>query len=615
MANVILIGLLLQSTLFHGAISWIVRRHCLYYGNFSYVKPDEVQLGTLITTLYGMSSEQCEHQCIYNWQCDSINTEHGGERKCQLNHGKVSDVRVNVTLTPMAGWTYKTTEDSERLLGATCKQLNPCQANQICEDICTCPGYKCHFCRGKKLGIPCSANIVLEGVPLGLENYRILNPQIKESSYNPNQMGYLARLNANSKWCTHSGQLNTNQYLQVDFQRSKIITDVAVQGAGTSQDWVTSYKLKYTEDKVVWKTYEEDGAIRLFQGPTSSINTKKQSLLYYIKANSVRINPQTWETWICMRVEIYGFKSMPLGLEDRTIQDYQISASSYKLQNWAKNVRLNGGKYWEPFTVNKDEFIRVDFITRKVITHIATQGEGIHSIYYVRTFHLKYTENNYDWVDYKNSQGAIMTFDGTTAPNTINKQTLPKPIHVFGIKISPQTFTNAPCMRMEVYGYEDEPQPPIPTGCLNSVRPLGMASKRIPDSSITGYSSYDYEQKYARLNGDKYWRGHHNVPVTSQYIRVNLGKKTIVEAVAIQGRKDHDWWVKSFKIGYSNDGSIWSWVEDGSGHKIFTGSVSRNDIVKHKFNPRINAQHVRLDPKEVHYRIALRMELYGCDPM
>ncbi len=91
---------------------WIVRRSCLQYGNFSYVRNEFALSGSLITTLLGKSPAECEDECVKEYFCKSINIENAGDKACQLNHYSAADKTDNVALVSRAGWTFKSTNYS-----------------------------------------------------------------------------------------------------------------------------------------------------------------------------------------------------------------------------------------------------------------------------------------------------------------------------------------------------------------------------------------------------------------------------------------------------------------------------------------------------------------------
>ncbi|XP_055979905.1 contactin-associated protein-like 2 [Sorex fumeus] len=57
------------------------------------------------------------------------------------------------------------------------------------------------------------------------------------------------------------------QWLQVDFGNRKQISAIATQGRYSSSDWVTQYRMLYSDTGRNWKPYHQDGNIWVSHGP------------------------------------------------------------------------------------------------------------------------------------------------------------------------------------------------------------------------------------------------------------------------------------------------------------------------------------------------------------
>ena len=90
-----------------------------------------------------------------------------------------------------------------------------------------------------------------------------------------------------------------------------------------------------------------------------------------------------------------------------------------------------------------------------------------------------------------------------------------------------------------------------------------MESRKITDGQITASTEYNtaYGATNGRLNfkagGGKSgaWSALRND--VHQWLQVDLGAKTEVTGIQIQGRQDADQWVTSFTISYSSDGTTY----------------------------------------------------------
>ncbi|XP_019622320.1 PREDICTED: lactadherin-like [Branchiostoma belcheri] len=128
------------------------------------------------------------------------------------------------------------------------------------------------------------------------------------SSYHYDLRPFYARLNVRSNgggWAATTSIIG--QWLQVDLGEMKRVTGTIIQGRNRDEQWVTSYKLRYSADGTVWTTYAgSDGSDMVFPG-NADMNTPVTNLLDNpIAARYVRFYPQTWHIHMSMRVEILG---------------------------------------------------------------------------------------------------------------------------------------------------------------------------------------------------------------------------------------------------------------------------------------------------------------------
>ncbi|XP_068691559.1 phosphatidylinositol phosphatase PTPRQ-like [Montipora foliosa] len=109
-----------------------------------------------------------------------------------------------------------------------------------------------------------------------------------------------------------------NQWLQIDLQASCTkVTAVASQGRNEINQWVTKYKLQYSNDGVTFQYYKEQGQT---VDKEFTANSDRNSIIYHklnppIQARYIRFGPVTWHKHISMRVEIYGCKQVPTDLK------------------------------------------------------------------------------------------------------------------------------------------------------------------------------------------------------------------------------------------------------------------------------------------------------------
>uniref|UniRef100_A0A8C5PBR7 Contactin associated protein 2 n=1 Tax=Leptobrachium leishanense TaxID=445787 RepID=A0A8C5PBR7_9ANUR len=98
------------------------------------------------------------------------------------------------------------------------------------------------------------------------------------------------------------------QWLQVDFGNRKQIRSIATQGRYSSSDWVSQYRMLYSDTGRNWKPYHQDGNIWAFPGNVNSDTVVRHDLQHPVIARYVRIVPLDWngEGQIGLRIELYG---------------------------------------------------------------------------------------------------------------------------------------------------------------------------------------------------------------------------------------------------------------------------------------------------------------------
>uniref|UniRef100_A0A8C6GZA2 Contactin associated protein-like 5C n=1 Tax=Mus spicilegus TaxID=10103 RepID=A0A8C6GZA2_MUSSI len=101
---------------------------------------------------------------------------------------------------------------------------------------------------------------------------------------------------------------NAQQWLQMDLGNRVEITAVATQGRYGSSDWVTSYRLMFSDTGHNWQQYTQEGSIWRFVGNMNANSVVHHKLLNSVRARFVRFVPLEWNPngKIGMRVEVYG---------------------------------------------------------------------------------------------------------------------------------------------------------------------------------------------------------------------------------------------------------------------------------------------------------------------
>ncbi|XP_007454983.1 PREDICTED: discoidin, CUB and LCCL domain-containing protein 1 [Lipotes vexillifer] len=101
-----------------------------------------------------------------------------------------------------------------------------------------------------------------------------------------------------------------------------------------------------------------------------------------------------------------------------------------------------------------------------------------------------------------------------------------------------------------------------------------------------------------------------------EWLRIDLGEKKKITGIRTTGstQSNFDFYVKSFVMNFRNNDSKWETYKGivNNEEKVFQGNSNFRDPVRNNFIPPIVARYVRVIPQTWHQRIALKVELLGC---
>uniref|UniRef100_A0A8C0IMA9 Discoidin, CUB and LCCL domain containing 2 n=1 Tax=Chelonoidis abingdonii TaxID=106734 RepID=A0A8C0IMA9_CHEAB len=160
------------------------------------------------------------------------------------------------------------------------------------------------------------------------------------------------------------------------------------------------------------------------------------------------------------------------------------------------------------------------------------------------------------------------------------------------------------------------------SGCYGT---LGMESGVIPDSQITASSSLEWPDQAgqehiwtperARLKRPGPPWGAFTTDVY-QWLQIDLNKEKKITGIITTGSTiaEHHYYISAYRILYSDDAQKWTvYREPGVGQdKIFQGNTEYYQEVRNNFIPPIIARFVRVNPLKWHQKIAMKVELLGC---
>ncbi|XP_038052366.1 lactadherin-like [Patiria miniata] len=151
--------------------------------------------------------------------------------------------------------------------------------------------------------------------PFGMEDGRIPNESITASSVHPNRANFAptrARLNLQVKggaaaWC-NVGHDETHPWIQLDLGSDATITGVITQGRGDHPDWVTEFKVAYSDDGQEWTDVIDNGSSTPMKFPGNSDQNTHVTTTFpkAFRAWFLRILPTQFHEYCCMRFEVLG---------------------------------------------------------------------------------------------------------------------------------------------------------------------------------------------------------------------------------------------------------------------------------------------------------------------
>ncbi|XP_065057478.1 neuropilin-2-like [Rhopilema esculentum] len=314
---------------------------------------------------------------------------------------------------------------------------------------------------------------------LGMENGEIKSHQLLASSSLPASRPEMARFNQDA-WCAQ--QQDSNQFIQVIFQKKARITKIVTMGRSMKPHWVKEFSIQFSDDNLNWISYKENGFEKIFKANSDLSSPVGHWLMYPIAANYIRIHPKSWNTQICMRFELYGCQISgtdncinPIGMESGTIPDAALSHSvtDSSLPTSPLNARLNKKVNDYPFgwatslDPTKKDWIQIDLGSVHKITSTAIQGSSNEpeSLFYVKSYELQFSNNSLDWVTGRKSSTEKL-FRGPQSGEAAKFPTpafFPTPRYARYVRLIPEESYSMNVLRMEIYGCASEKVPKIET--------------------------------------------------------------------------------------------------------------------------------------------------------
>jgi hypothetical protein len=408
-----------------------------------------------------------------------------------------------------------------------------------------------------------------------------------------------ARLNAtyDPNWSAASN--NQNQWIKVDCGQVERITSIATQGRYGYDQWVTSYKVSYSNDNTNWTFIQEGASDKIFTGNSDRHTVVTHELDAPIDARYIRFHPWSWYGHVSMRIEVY--KSDLIGDTEtvsvsepgtyyvevqranctdtdslEVVQSLFAAGSDAEICEPGQAVVIgeaaqDGFTYqWSPATYLDDENIA------------QPEAQPMSDITYTLT----------------------VTYSGMTCEDDMN-------IVVQDLSLSTNDVLMCDDVPVDitVAGTEAGDVVNWYTGSNDNINPILPGLDDSNMSASTVYSG-SYHAHLGRLNlaSDPNWTAALNDQ--NQWIKVDCGETTKIAAFATQGRYGADQWVTNYKVSYSLDDVNWTFIQEYGTDKIFDGNFDRNTVVHHDLDHFIEARYVRIHPVAWNTNISMRIELY-----
>ncbi|XP_072051473.1 lactadherin-like [Amphiura filiformis] len=399
-----------------------------------------------------------------------------------------------------------------------------------------------------------------------------------------------------------------------------LVTGVKIQGRADEAQWVTQFKVQYSNDGNSWTfvQHTNNQSDMIFDGNTDRSTISTNIFPAQVTAAYIRLVPTAWHIHISMRFEILGCKECktPLGMKNRDIPATRIKVSSrgeYYIINSNDNTsthhkggshaRLDRFHYWVPDNDDINPWVQVYVGLGKIVSGIIIQGFKQH---WTRHDFIKVQVNGSIFESINANLESTWTHDHPASHATLMFE---KPVVTSVVRVEPndcsettRKLTNGNqivildcALRMELLGCGNIPE----HGC---VKPLGMETGDIQGTQIR--VSYNHHQSNeSRLNYRGYWGG--SSPNINRWIMVYFGYVVNISGIVIQGYEVY--WVELFVIEEMNNPTI--------GTQEYAANFDGYTPVTVLFEKLVHTTYIKVTPTACHNGYCgVRMEILGiCD--
>ncbi|XP_043913648.1 coagulation factor VIII isoform X1 [Protopterus annectens] len=306
--------------------------------------------------------------------------------------------------------------------------------------------------------------------PLGMTSGSILDYQITASGYYDEWKPSLARLDNSGSINAWSTEKQT-PWIKVDLLKPMIIHSIQTQGASRlmTSMYISLFHISYSLDGISWSFYKGNSTYRKmsFTGNIDGSSKKVNHFNPPIMGRFIRLHAKRFSKRPTLRMELFGCNmhscSLPLGMETKEIGPQQITASS-KMEglfgSWSPELaRLNLQgmlNAWMPKDNNMNEWLQVNFGSKKKVTGVITQGaRTLRKDMYITEFALSISPDGINWMTLQQN-GKVKLFQGNSMNKKQAENSIDPPVFTQYIRLHPRMWYNGIALRLEFLGCNAE---------------------------------------------------------------------------------------------------------------------------------------------------------------
>nr|XP_023019258.1 hemocytin-like [Leptinotarsa decemlineata] len=319
-----------------------------------------------------------------------------------------------------------------------------------------------------------------------------------------------------------------HQFLEINLGKQEPVYGVIVKGSPLYDEYVTSYKVTYSDDgHHFYHILNDENQPLIFHGSVDGSTPVRQLFETPIEAQVIRIHPETWNHGISLRVELVGcseeeistsplptttqiitykttLKTMycddEMGLSGGVMSDQQVSTSSdFSPEHSKQHLSLTDESSWQPLTNSPTEWIMFDFLEPRDVTGLATKG-GDNG--WVKTYTVEYSHDKIHWNQILDRTHSEIIFLGNYDNHMPHVTNFELPINARYIKIIPKQWENNIQMRVELHGCF-KPYPTITTTTPSPMKTVAPSQCNY----CPGVEQNDMELDACRCSVNLWWDG------------------------------------------------------------------------------------------------------------